>query len=519
MKPMNLSAAQDGFCRSFQARGLAREWCGRGGKLKVQFITVFNWANRALLIAAGVLMLACTAQAVGFSGSYTYKLILRDDQGFALSGEMTQGGDEKVSSNYKIEVYTSDDVKLNAQVDDAALVDDGQTVGHNCVVSVPVGSDSGYAKVGEQLTLVVTETYSDTERFRSSKVLPPVGGMFGIADSPVGVFWSDSTDTDNGWDVYRHKVELYTPAPIGGPDEDYDGDGFSNLREYQLGTDPAGGTLELVDTSEFSIVETDGVYKVSFNYGWGHVYSIRAVEGTEAVGKDGQDLDLYESLENLNAGTAFGTYFYDSDYNTGTKEFFVKKPELGEPYIIGLAVDGQLQEYIQIGSASSLTVTPGFPIEYATESEATAAKAVVEIVPSEDVAAVLTGDGVADAYKAKFTAEVLQKDGKWFLSAELTPEAWTNLMENATAAARQIPVSEIADLPMEATTNVVLTGCTPGFYYSLNSGTEVMNIVADAEAENLGVLCGADGVVEFPKVKKPGEDVGFFKVKVQVKSE
>ena len=80
------------------------------------------------------------------------------------------------------------------------------------------------------------------------------------------------------------------------------------------------------------------------------------------------------------------------------------------------------------------------------------------------------------------------------------------------------PVAEIAALPMEATTNVVLTGCTPGFYYSLNSGTAVTNIAADAEAENLGVLCGADGVVEFPMVKKPGEGTGFFKVTISVGS-
>ena len=511
----------------------------RADKAKVGKTTLFRWAftsasaafcaavegvlprlvnmnNKVITVVAGLILcaLACPARAAGFSGSYTYKLILRDDEGFVLSGVEA----ESASSNYKIEVYTSEGVKLNATVGDAALVDDGQTVGHNCVVSVPVGEGSNYAKIGEQLTIVVTEKYG-SERFRSSKVLPPVGGMFGIADSPVGAFWSDSTDADNGWDVYRRNVEFYTSTSIGGPDEDYDGDGFSNLREYQLGTDPAGGTLGLVDTSEFSIVETDGVYKVSFNYGWGHVYSVRAIEGTEAVGKDGQDLTLYESLENLKAGTAFGTYFYDSDYNTGTKVFYVNKPNL-RSYIIGLAVDGRLQEYDQVGSSeSALTVTPGFPIEYASESEALAAKAIAEIVPSESVAAVLTGEGMADGYKAKFTVEVQQKDGKWFLVAELTPEAWTNLMDNATAAARQIPVAEIADLPMEATTNVVLTGCMPGFYYSLNSGTALTDIAADAEAENLGVLCGADGVVEFPKVKKPGEGAGFFKVRVGVKGE
>ena len=467
--------------------------------------------------AAGLVLcaLACPARAAGFSGVYTYKLVLRNDWGFVLNGVEAQG--ENASANYNIEVYSSSGVKLNAQVKDATLMDDGQTVGYNCTVSVPVGEQSGSAKKGERLTLVVTPV-GGSERFRSSKVLPPVGGTMGFADAPVGVFWSDSTDTDNGWDAWLRSINSYLPdgMSLGGPDEDYDGDGFSNLREYQLGTDPAGGALGLVNKPEFSIVETDGVYRVSFNYGWGHVYSIRAIEGTESVGRDGHDFDLYESLENLNAGTKFGMYFYDSDYNTGTKEFYVKKPELGEPYIVGLAVDGRLQEYIQVGSAaeSSLEVAPGSPLEYASESEAMAAKAIAGIVPSEAVAAVLTGDGMVDAYKAMFTTEVLQQDDKWILSAELTPQARTNLMENVTAATQQIPVGEVAQLSPEATTNVVLTGCTPGFYYSLYTGTTVTNLVADAG--NSGVLCGADGVVEFPTVSKPGEDAGFYKVSISI---
>ena len=455
------------------------------------------------VMGAGLVLcaLACTVRADFLPGTYTYKLVLRDDDGFALSGAMSQGGDERVSANYVVEVYDADGVKVNATLDDTAI---GRERGHNCTLSVPVGEGAGYAKSGERLTLVVTDRNFGVERFRSSKVLPPVGGMFGFAASPAGVFYADAGDTD--------------PDNLGEPDGDYDGDGLSNLREYQLGTDPAGGALGLVNKPEFSIVETDGVYKVSFAYGWGHVYSIRAIEGTAAVGVDGQDLALYESLENLNAGEAWGTYFFDGGYNTGTNVFFVKKPSTDKTHIIGLAVDGRLQAYIQVG-ASSVAVTPGYPIKYGTESEAMAAKAIAEIAPSEAVNAVLTGDGVADGYKAAFTAEVRQEDEKWLLSAELTPLAWTNLMENATAAAHQIPVAEIAMFPMEATTNVVLTGCRPGFYYSLYSGTTVTNLTEDAEVENLGVLCGADGVVEFPKVGKPEEGPGFFKVKAEVKKE
>ena len=88
---------------------------------------------------------------------------------------------------------------------------------------------------------------------------------------------------------------------LGGPDGDYDNDGLSNRREYQLGTDPTGGDLGLVNLPEFTIQEQGDAYQVSFNSGWGHVYSIRTIEGTEAVGVDGQDLALYESLESLNS--------------------------------------------------------------------------------------------------------------------------------------------------------------------------------------------------------------------------
>ena len=461
--------------------------------------------------------LACTVRADFLPGSYTYKLVLRDDQGFALSGTTTsEKGDERVSANYTIEVYNAAGDKLNATVADATV--DGDT-GCNCSVTVPVGNGAGYAKVGERLTLVVSDATFGNERFRSSKVLPPVGGIFGVAGAPVGVFFGAEGDTDLSWDSWLNAVNSYLPSgtSLGGPDGDYDNDGLSNMREYQLGTDPAGGSLGMADAPGFTILEQGNAYKVSFSNGWGHVYSIRAIEGTEAVGVDGQDLALYEDLESLNSDSKWGTYFFDGDYNVGTKEFFVKKPTQAS-FLIGLAVDGRLQEYIQVGSAA-VEVTPGYPVAYDTEAAATAAKAIASVVPSEAVAAVLTGDGMVDAYKAKFTAEVKQEDDKWYLSAELTPQAWTNLMESATAATRQIPVGEIALLPPEATTNIVLTGCTPGFYYSLHCGAAVTDIHADADAENLGVLCGAAGVVEFPVVKKPSEGEGFFKVTVKVKGE
>ena len=456
--------------------------------------------------------LACSACADVLPGTYAYKLVLRDDNGFVLRGTEAPLPDERVSSNYKIEVFNSKGERVGSRVDDVTSLGSDRTTGCNCTLSVSVGEGTGCATVGEQLTLVVTDKEYGTEWFRSSKVLPPVGGTFGFAKAPVGVFFGDEGDSDKGFDEWRLAVSRFPQGDIGGPEADFDGDGLSNIREYQLGTDPAGGELGLKDKPEFTITEQDGAYKVSFNYDWSHVYSIRMVEGATIVGVDGQDLPLYDSLETLGSDTAWGTYFYNDNEESGTKTFFVKKPEK-ESYLIGLAVDGRLQEYIQVGDMS-LEVSPGFPIEYENEEKATAAKAMAAIVPTEEVAAVLTGDGMLDAYKAMFTVEAVQRDVKWLLSAELTPEAWTNLMENATAATRQLPVAEIARLEPEATTNVVVTGCTPGFYYSLNSGADLKNIAPDAEAENLDVLCGADGVVEFPKVSKPGVDAGFYKVVV-----
>ena len=168
------------------------------------------------------------------------------------------------------------------------------------------------------------------------------------------MFYADPTDTDGVYDQWTELINMYCDAyngdTLGGKDDDYDSDGLTNLREYQFGTDPAAGICEMVDTPNVSIVEQEGdVIKVSFNYGWNHVYSVRAIEGTETVGVDGQDLALYDSLADLNAGTSSGTYFYDGDWNSGTKTYYVNKPNIDGPFVIGLAVDGRLLEYLTMG--------------------------------------------------------------------------------------------------------------------------------------------------------------------------
>ena len=477
-------------------------------------------------------MLASSAQAVGMYATYTYKLVLRTpDFGLAMDIDSDLGN---VSEVYTIEVYNAAGVKIGSTITDKKL----SSTGCNCTLAVNMtsgGAVSGYANVGDQLTLVVknkeTIWYNNwessipagSEVFRSSKVLPPVGDWGSAAKVPVGVFYSGSVDTDRVYDVWADAVnqycDAYGEAGISGRAADDDNDGLTNMREYQFGTDPTGGTFSeaaeafgmgtFVNKPQVSITEQDGNYVVSFNYSASHIYGVRAIEGTEAVGKDGQDLELYESAANLSTGTSIGKYFYDAE-NIGSKTYYVKKPDISGTYLIGLLVDGQLLEYITVAQQSAITVTPGSPIEYATEADAVAAQAKAEVVPSAAVEAVLTGEGALDAYKAMFTAEVRQVDGKWVVETQLKPEAWTNIVDSAVAASRQIPVAAVATLPSEGTTNLVFTGCIPGFYYSLYSGTSVTNITADAETENLNVLCGVDGVVEFPKVAKPGEREGFF---------
>ena len=160
-----------------------------------------NMKKSVVTICAGLLlcMLANTVRAAGFSGGYTYKLVLRDDYGFALSGEIVSGGDderasanyddERASANYVVKVYGENGANIAAETADASLTGDGC----NCTLTVRVGDEYDCAKVGEQLTLVVTAVYDGVERFRSSKVLPPVGGKVGFAGVSVGAVAAIST--------------------------------------------------------------------------------------------------------------------------------------------------------------------------------------------------------------------------------------------------------------------------------------------------------------------------------------
>ena len=315
-------------------------------------------------IGLAICTLASSVQAVGIQGAYNYTLVLRDQFGYAIGYE---GGN--VSDYYTFAVYNAAGQQIYTQ-----STSGNRTISNGCnyMLSVCTFSDmdnpkTGYAVPGEQLTLVVKKKSGGSEVFRSSKILPPPSWS-GANSAPIGVFYADSTDTDGFYNQWSNELinpycDAYNGDTIGGMDDDYDNDGLTNLREYQFGTDPTGWIFVdeggFVNKPDVSITEeADGVIKVSFNYGYNHLYSVRAIEGTETYGVDGQDIALYGSLADLNAGTSSGKYFYDGEWNSGTKTFYVNKPNIDGTYMIGLAVDGRLLEYLTIGpSATTYDIT------------------------------------------------------------------------------------------------------------------------------------------------------------------
>ena len=177
----------------------------------------------------------------------------------------------------------------------------------------------------------------------------------------------------------------------------------------------------------------------------------------------------------------------------------------------------------------SVPVTPGGSSgPYTTAEDATNAMWAAFICPRDDVAAVLGTDVLLKDYRKMFGFAVTGGGEAWFVEAVLTLTARTNLAATATAATLQIPVAAIARLPdasaiaqqpeiatLAVATSVTVDGCAPGFFYSLYDGRALTNIVADANATNLNVLCGADAKVTFPEVKKPSDAAGFFRVGVR----
>ena len=162
--------------------------------------------------------------------------------------------------------------------------------------------------------------------------------------------------------------------------------------------------------------------------------------------------------------------------------------------------------------ARTMPIIPGRPVVVSTASSASNVASIASLLPSEAVAGVLTTESARRAYAEKFAFEISPVTGGWAVEAVLTPDSQSNLLASAAAAARQLPVADIATLPMDKTAGALLCDCWPGFYYSLWDDCSVTNLTADSYMSNLNVLCGAEGNVVFPEVKKPSEASGFFSV-------
>ena len=179
---------------------------------------------------------------------------------------------------------------------------------------------------------------------------------------------------------------------------------------------------------------------------------------------------------------------------------------------------GNGSEYVKIAEKAPMVVpvTPGELVVFDTAAEATNAMGRAELKPSDRVAAVFGENADAKgAYCAKFGFEVVPtSDGKWAVAALLNPPDWTNVVESAHAATRQIPVADIAALEPGVPTNVTVEGGVPGFYYTIYGGSTVTNIRAFVSETSRNVLCEPNKPVEFSGVVKPSDAAGFFTIGV-----
>ena len=161
----------------------------------------------------------------------------------------------------------------------------------------------------------------------------------------------------------------------------------------------------------------------------------------------------------------------------------------------------------------SPSVEPGKPAGPFGNAEAAAnaaQKATLE--PSAEVAAKLSTDAARERYMGMFGFAVTQDGDEWYVEAVLTEKSRSNLVESAQEATRQIAVGDLVALAAEGSAEVSVSDCIPGFYYTLYDGAAVGDLSADADERNRNVLCGADGGVVFPEVKKPSAAAGFFSI-------
>ena len=164
-----------------------------------------------------------------------------------------------------------------------------------------------------------------------------------------------------------------------------------------------------------------------------------------------------------------------------------------------------------------VAVTPGMPLgPFDTAEEATNMAKKAVLAPSAEVSEALGSDSARETYRNMFGFTVTGGGKSWFAEAMLYPEAWTNVVESAQDATRQIPVAAIAALEQGETMQVTVLDCgVPGFYYSFYSGSMVTNLRALAAEDGRNVLCAPDKTMKFSGVSKPSDAAGFFSIGVK----
>ena len=253
---------------------------------------------------------------------------------------------------------------------------------------------------------------------------------------------------------------------------------------------------------------------------WTRTYTVGET-GASKVRANADALSTPAVASNI-SGTAsaesgsFAVLLYDVEDEVVAVSEAVSRDALVKHVYIDLRAAGEGTPYVFSFFAKRICVKPGEPLVFDKAEAATNAAAKAVLTPSADVAAALGSDAAIATYRNMFTLDVVPtSDGKWAVAALLLPEPWTNVVQSARSATRQIPVADIAKLGLgDVLEKVPLTNCVPGFYYSLYDGSSVTNLKADINENNGNILCGPDTTVTIPVLSQPAPASGFFTIDV-----
>ena len=183
---------------------------------------------------------------------------------------------------------------------------------------------------------------------------------------------------------------------------------------------------------------------------------------------------------------------------------FWKKPEDWWTIVVGHKVveNPETETKVQypwavVSDVEPTPVTPGEPVgSFETAEEASNVLKRAVFTPRADVVDKLgKGSDALKGYCDMFTLEVVPfGETQWAVKAFLNPPDWTNVVESAQSATRQIPIADIAALPLGMPTNVTATGCgVLGFYYSFYSGSTATDLKAIVAEKGRNVLVARTG--------------------------